>query len=111
MRTRPLLIGAGALVFAAFSMSGQAQDIARWVDDHGVTHFGNPQFAPGDPHDVTLVDVQPANGMVVPEATNVSRGRPRFVIIKMKAKSNMRGWRGYQKNRISSSRNNRSRRY
>ncbi len=110
MRTRPLLIGGGALVFAAFSMSGQAQDIARWVDDHGVTHFGNPQFAPGDPHDVTLVDVRPANGMLVPEATNQSRGRPRFVVIKKQAKSNLRGWRGYQKNRRSHSRNNRSRR-
>ncbi len=111
MRTRPLLIGAGALVFAAFSMSGQAQDVARWVDDHGVTHFGNPQFAPGDPHDVTLIDIFPANGMVVPVATNESRGRTRFVVIKKQAKSNLRGWRGYQRNRSSNSRNNRSRRY
>ncbi len=108
MRSHSLLLGAGALALAAFSMSGQAGDIARWVDEKGVTHFGNPQFAPGDPDEVTLVDVQPANGMAVPRGTSQSNGRPHVVVIKRKAKSNVRGWQGYQRNkRNANSRGNR----
>ena len=102
MRSRSLLLGAGTLVFAAFSMNSSAEAIARWVDDEGVTHFGNPQFAPGDPDEVMLVDVQPANAMVVPQYTAESSGRPRIVVIKKKGKSNPRGWQGYQRNKHNS---------
>ncbi|MCZ6853614.1 MAG: hypothetical protein O7G86_06825 [Gammaproteobacteria bacterium] len=102
MRIRVLLLGAGALVFTAFSMGGQAEDIARWVDEEGVTHFGNPQFAPGDADTVTLVDVQPTNGMVVPSVVAETHQRGRVVVIKKKGKSNPRGWQGYQRKKKSS---------
>ena len=101
MRIRPLL-SAGALVFAAYSMSGQAEVIAKWVDEEGVTHFGNPQFAPGDVDAVTLVEVGPANGMVVPTVVAETNHRSRVVVIKKKGKSNPRGWQGYRRNKNSS---------
>ncbi len=41
-----------------------AESIARWVDADGVTHFGNPQFAPAG---AKMVEVAPTNGMAVPE--------------------------------------------
>lgn len=110
MRTRSLFTAVGALVFAVSAMNGQAQDIARWVDAEGVTHFGNPQFAPGDSREVTLVDVQPANHMVVPEVSTAPSAHGRVVVIKKKGKSNPRGWQGYQKNKNQSNRANRGRR-
>ena len=102
MRIRPLL-SAGALVFAAYSMSGQAEVIAKWVDEEGVTHFGNPQFAPGDADAVTLVEVRPANGMAVPTVVAQTNYRSRVVVIKKKENPNPRGWRGYQRNKTNSS--------
>ena len=111
MGTRPLLLVAGALLLATFSTNGQAGDIARWVDENGVTHFGNPQFAPGAPEDVMLVKVQPANRMVVPTAVPEShRAAGRITVVKKKAKSNPRGWRGYRKSLRAASRPNRRRR-
>ncbi len=97
--TRLKLLGAGALILAVLSMSASAQDIARWVDEQGVTHFGNPQFAPAGMQDVTLVEVQPANGMAVPVAPPVQKRGARYVVLKKKGKVNPNGWTGHQKQR------------
>ncbi len=109
MRARSLLLGSLALVFAFFSMASSAQDIARWVDEKGVTHFGNPQFAPEKNAGVTLVKVHPTNGMDVPEVANAqASARPRIMVVKKKAKSNPRGWQGYQRNKYGNNKGKRN---
>jgi hypothetical protein len=79
-----------------------ATEVATWVDEHGVTHFGNAQFAP--PGAATSVAVPPANGMDVVQtrATAADRGRgPAVSVLKRSRMENPRGFRGYEGRRIT----------
>ena len=70
------------------------------VDEDGVTHFGNPQFAP--PANSEKITVQDANGMDVPDASGIARSRSNhrpYVYIRKSAKKNKRGWRGFRSQR------------
>lgn len=95
-----------AIIGITFAGSAAAGGIARWVDESGVTHFGNPQFAPAG--EGSLIEVAAINIMDVPVAPprKVRGTPPRVVTIERPAKRNKRGWQGY----YSSSRSrNRSR--
>lgn len=71
-----------------------ANDVVKWVDADGVTHFGNAQFAP--PGTAEAVELHPANGMDVPEVPAVeSPKRFQTVVLKRKKRTNPRGFRGY----------------
>jgi len=72
------------------------KSVVTWVDDDGVTHFGNPQFAPSSGADE--VRLQPANIMQVPqgaESISVRKGGTRVVTVSKTARKNKRGFRGY----------------
>jgi hypothetical protein len=88
------LIGAAAFAALSFASAAHGDAVVRWVDANGVTHFGNPQFAPPD---AAPVDLEPANGMDVPEYVENSRGDgPNVVTLKYKTVENKRGWRGFE---------------
>lgn len=92
---------------AAFTAEVAAGEIVRWVDAQGVTQFTDAHLA-APAALAEIVDVQPANGMVVPTgAPPSSVGRPSFTKISRPPKKNKRGWRGYQTTR---KRNSHSRR-
>ena len=84
-----LSVAGGTLAPCAFS-----ETVSRWVDENGVTHFGNPQFAPASADAVTI---KPTNGMdkVTPAATSNSAARtgPATAVIRMAPKRNKKGWR------------------
>lgn len=85
-----LIAGSGSAALQARS------DIATWIDDDGVTHFGNPQFAPPNSH--TVVTVHPANTMVATQApahTGNTASGPRVVTLNRGKQKNKRGFRGY----------------
>lgn len=91
---RPVTLIAAAAI-ALGGATAHAGEIARWVDADGVTHFGNPQFAP---HNAEPVTVDPANGMAVPTAAPASSdgGRgPAVVVLEKKANRQTIGWRGH----------------
>ena len=72
-----------------------AQEVARWVDAEGVTHFGDPQFASAT---ATMIEIGPTNGMDVPSAVpQLSYGRPRFYRINKAPKVNKGGFRGHRR--------------
>ncbi len=84
-----------------FSPVVAATEVATWVDEHGVTHFGNAQFAP--PGAAASVEVPPANGMDVVKTRRTSddRGRgPAVSVLKRSRLENPRGFRGYDGRRI-----------
>ena len=62
------LMAFGALISAS---SAAADEIVRWVDENGVTHFGNAQFAPQGEGE--RVEVQRANGMDAPNLEILNR--------------------------------------
>jgi len=73
-----------------------AGEVATWVDKNGVTHFGNPQFAP--PGEAETVAVKPANGMDVVATNDSSRSSssgPNVSILKRTRFENPRGFRGF----------------
>ncbi len=74
----------------------RADEIVRWVDENGTTHFGNPQLGPTD---AEVVEVAPANGMDVPElpARAPSTG-PVTVVLEKPPNRTLKGWRGHQWN-------------
>ncbi len=85
------------LVIAGTSLGVHADEIVRWVDSDGVTHFGNPQFAPAGT--AQPVEVQPANGMDAPavrSSRNQTSDRARFTFVDRKYVKNPRGFRGYE---------------
>jgi hypothetical protein len=87
------------LLAAAFAQFAAAGEIVRWVDENGVTQFTDPQLAAAP---ATSVDVQPANGMIVPQGAPASTATgPSFTKISKPPKKNKRGWHGYQRNRSS----------
>jgi hypothetical protein len=83
-------LSATALVCAAvWTHSAVAGEIVRWVDEDGVTQFTDGQFSAGP---ATVVQVQPANGMVVPISPETHRGgSPTVTRIAMAPKKNTRG--------------------
>ena len=66
-------------------------EVARWVDDQGITHFGDAHLAPAE---ATQVEIASTNGMErpgdVPQAS--SRG-PVWTVIDQAPKQNKVGWR------------------
>lgn len=74
--------------------SAHASDdgIARWVDNEGVTHFGDARIAPAQ---AIEVEVAATNGMDAP--ANVSAGRrsqgPVWTVIDQAPKQNKVDWR------------------
>jgi hypothetical protein len=72
--------------------SAMADTIARWVDEDGVTHFGNRQFAPPGAETIKL---DAANGMDPPAATATGRSSngPHWTKLTLPRKQNPKGWR------------------
>jgi hypothetical protein len=92
--TVAVLAGLLVLLVSLLAGSAEAGDVVTWVDDEGVTHFGNARLAP---HTARRVDVAPANGMDEPEAPArpaSSRG-PAFILIEREANREPIGWRGH----------------
>jgi len=88
------LSAAGLIWLACTAHVAQADEIVRWVDADGVTHFSDPHLAAAP---AAVVEVQPANGMAVPMVTaKPSSTRPAFTKLSKPEKKNKRGWRGYQ---------------
>lgn len=89
------LIGLTILLASAAGAGTQSQ-IVTWVDAEGITHFGDPQFAPPEQH--KAVSVNPTNAMVVPDApagkTATRRGGSVVTLERTKLK-NKKGFRGY----------------
>ncbi len=89
--------------------SAAADEIVRWVDENGVTHFGNAQFAPQGAGE--RVEIQDANGMDVPNL-NILNRTPEHrelngVVVERAHIKNPRGWRGYWKRSIDKRKNRR----
>lgn len=84
-----LILTASAVTTAAGAMADQS--VASWVDDQGVTHFGNVQFAPDN---AKLLQVADANRMDVPKnvPTDSATG-PTWSVIEQAPKQNRKGWR------------------
>jgi hypothetical protein len=80
-------------LLGAIGWTVEAQErVSMWVDEDGVTHFSNRQFAPPEAQEIT---VSPANGMVKPEgpAPSSSSGGPNWSKITLPPKQNPKGWR------------------
>ena len=92
-----LPITLSVLVLALVPFAARSDEIATWVDADGVTHFGNPQFAPDD---ARAVEVRPANGMVVPQTPHArpQQGGPSVVVLDKEPNRELVGWRGHQWN-------------
>lgn len=91
-----------ALAGASSVLPVSADEVVRWVDEDGVTHFGNAQFAPsgeGEP-----VKLPPANGMDVPDTRGLKRRdaptRMNMFVLDRPKFDNPRGWRGHDNRRI-----------
>ncbi len=89
-----LMLASSLLLIASLSGSLAAnanESVASWVDDKGVTHFGDRHLAPSNAATVNVAD---ANGMVAPKvsATN-ARTTTRWTMIEQAPKQNPRGWR------------------
>ena len=93
--TTASLIALTVLLAGSAAASPQSE-IVTWVDADGVTHFGNPQFAPPQQHQP--VSVNPANGMVAPKLPAgyqaQQRGKNIVTLDRTKLK-NKRGFRGF----------------
>ncbi len=98
-----------AVVGITFAGAASADGIVRWVGAGGVTHFGNPQFAPSG--EGSLIEVAATNIMDVPVAPPPQvHGAPRFVTIERPPKHNKRGWQGYTSSRTRNNPRRRNRR-
>lgn len=72
-----------------------AEKVSMWVDENGVTHFSNRQFAPEHAEEVTI---EKTNAMDVPEpatesASSASSGSGRWSKIDLPPKQNPKGRR------------------
>lgn len=88
-----VIIIAGALCWSPLVA---ATEVATWVDEQGVTHFGNAQFAP--PGAAESVVVPAVNGMDVIQtrSTRASRDNgPTVSVLKRSRMENPRGFRGF----------------
>lgn len=88
-----------ALCLSMLASKSFANDVVKWVDEHGVTHFGNAQFAP--PGSGESVMVEDANAMDAPDVGILSRreGRSRanITVLERSKLQNPRGWRGFSR--------------
>jgi hypothetical protein len=100
-KTAVLAAALSIIAMLSLAAAGQANaetsnsGIATWVDENGVTHFGNSQFAPAN---ASTVAVAPANGMDVPAAVPSSSsdaGKPSMVAIRKTPNRQTKGWRGF----------------
>jgi hypothetical protein len=99
-KTSRALTAAALIWTASFTQGAVAEEIVRWVDAEGVTHFSDPHLAAAPAKVVEIVEVQPTNGMAVPTPLPSSvDGRPSFTKLSMPESKNKRGWRGYQSTR------------
>jgi len=103
-----MAIAVAAMLITASSFATEPA-IARWVDADGVTHFGNPQFAPPQSH--STVAVNPTNTMAVPAKVvrDPDGAGPAVFTLDRSKFTNKRGFRGYH-SRPSANQNRRSRR-
>jgi hypothetical protein len=72
-----------------------AEKVSMWVDENGVTHFSNRQFAPENAEELTI---KSTNGMDVPEpastvAPTPSSGAAKWTKVELPAKQNPKGRR------------------
>ena len=83
----------GGLILTAVAATGAMaeESIASWVDDQGVTHFGNRQFAPDN---AKMLEVADTNRMDIPKnvPADTSNG-PTWSVIEQAPKQNKKGWR------------------
>ena len=96
------LLNLMAVVALMSAGTAAADEIVKWVDDNGVTHFGNAQFAPQGEGE--RVEVHNANGMDAPSLRILNRA-PEYrelngVVVERAHIKNPRGWRGYWKRSI-----------
>ena len=85
-----------ALALLVACGSASADEIVRWVDENGVTHFSNPHLAQSEA--ATRVNVAPANGMAVARYSEASRSTgPSVSVIPRHRVENKRGFRGYDR--------------
>ena len=86
-----LLTGLGLVMI---TVDTSADEVSRWVDENGVTHFTSTQFAPADAQRVQVAD---ANTMDVPDTSVLTRtedrGGPAFSKVTLPEKKNKKGWR------------------
>lgn len=79
------------VLISATSAVADAEPIARWVDEDGITHFGDRQFAPST---AETIEISRPNGMAVPETSGVgSSNGPRWTKLTLPPKQNRKGWR------------------
>jgi hypothetical protein len=80
------------LMAALGAAHANANNITRWVDDQGVTHFGDASLAPAE---ATEVQVAATNGMDKPSgiASSSRHNGPVWTVIDQAPKQNKRGWR------------------
>jgi hypothetical protein len=85
-----------ALTLCLMAVIGAAHandnNIVRWVDDQGVTHFGDARIGPAE---ATEVQVAATNGMDKPSgvASSSKRNGPVWTVIDQAPKQNKNGWR------------------
>ena len=88
-----------ALCAPIFASSSFANEVVKWVDENGVTHFGNAQFAP--PGSGQAVTIEHANAMDAPDvgilSRRESRSRPNVTVLERSKMQNPRGWRGFNR--------------
>ena len=74
-----------------------ADDVVKWVDEQGITHFGNAQFAPAGT--ASTVKLHPANAMDATDTRILGHVRQasggRVAVLKRSHVSNPRGFRGF----------------
>lgn len=95
--TITVLGGLLVLLVGLLAGSAEAGDVVTWVDDEGVTHFGNARLAPTT---ARRIEIAPANGMdkpTVPASRTTTNG-PAMILIERKANRETIGWRGHDWN-------------
>ncbi len=99
------------MTFVTLTSAGSvaADEIVKWVDENGVTHFGNAQFAPQGAGE--RVEVHNANGMDAPNLNILDRApehrEMNGVVVERAQVKNPRGWRGYWKRSVDKRKNRR----
>lgn len=99
------LLLALALCMPFLSDSAFAGDVVKWVDQNGVTHFGDAQFAPAEGAEkITIGPTNPMDETDTGILHRVSTAKPMNVVtVSREVRRNPRGWRGYN-GRVSFSR-------
>ena len=86
------LIAASVLCVVAWVTAATGKEVRMWVDENGVTHFTDEQFAP---HEAEAVELKKANGMDVPDTSVLDDGSGAANVVKLGQRADQRrGWRG-----------------